>query len=87
VRFAPGGLQYHSYPYSVVQAFAIGGHKLFKPAVGARLAVMCLLRLWGFPLAQRCVNASYDYLLLLVARGVINPVMMQPHNVNLRMQS
>ncbi len=35
--------------------------KLSKPLFGAALTVLCGLALWGMPLGERWVNASYDY--------------------------
>ena len=53
---------------------AIAGHKLFRPALGAALAVLCGVALWQMPLGERWVNASYDYLFRFGAREVNIPV-------------
>jgi len=51
-----------------VKLQAIAGHRLFRPAVGAALAVLCGLLLWGTRLGDAWENASYDYLFLFAAR-------------------
>jgi CHASE2 domain-containing sensor protein len=48
--------------------------KWFKPAVGAALAVLCGLLLWGTSLGDAWENASYDYLFLFSQRAVTNQV-------------
>ena len=55
---------------------AITRHKLFRPACGAGLAVLCGVALWGMPLGERWVNASYDYLFRFGARAVTNKVVL-----------
>jgi CHASE2 domain-containing sensor protein len=45
-----------------VKLNAITERRWFKPALGAALAVLCGLLLWGTPLGQPWENASYDYL-------------------------
>src|SRR6266481_8336419 len=42
--------------------------------MGAALTVLCGLALWGMPLGERWVNASYDNLYRFGARGVTNKV-------------
>src|SRR6185436_8651819 len=49
-------------------------HKMFRPAVGAALTVLCGIALWQMPLGERWVNASYDYLFRFVEREVTIPV-------------
>jgi CHASE2 domain-containing sensor protein len=41
---------------------ALKEHKLFRPAVGAVLAVICGLALWTMPAGGKWEDASYDYL-------------------------
>ena len=59
-----------------MKALAVRQHKLFKPAVGAGLAVMFGLVLWGTPVGEPWVNASYDYLFRFGARTVTNNVVL-----------
>jgi CHASE2 domain-containing sensor protein len=51
-------------------------HRLFRPALGAFLAVLCGLVLWGMPLGDRWINASYDYLFRFGARTPTNNVVL-----------
>jgi len=51
-------------------------HRFSKPAAGAFLAVLCGLALWGTPLGDRWVNASYDHLFRFGARTVTNQVVL-----------
>ena len=53
---------------------AVTNHRLFRPAVGAALTVVCGLALWQMPLGERWVNASYDYLFRFGERDVANQV-------------
>lgn len=46
----------------IMELKAVTEHKLFKPALGAALTVLCGLLLWGTPLGEAWENASYDYL-------------------------
>jgi len=55
---------------------AVIEHKLFRPALGAALAVLCGLALWQMPLGERWVNASYDYLFRFGARTLTNQVVL-----------
>jgi CHASE2 domain-containing sensor protein len=52
----------------------ITAHKHFTPAIGAALTVLCSLALWGMPLGEAWVNASYDNLFRFGARGITNKV-------------
>jgi hypothetical protein len=47
---------------------ALHQHRLFKPAIGAVLAVLCGLFLWATPRGDAWVNASYDYLFRFATR-------------------
>ena len=47
---------------------ALHRHRLFKPAVGAGIAVSCGLFLWGTPRGDAWVNASYDHLFRFCTR-------------------
>ena len=49
-------------------------HKLFRPVIGGCLAVLCGLILWGTPLGDPWIDASYDYLFRFVARAPTNKV-------------
>lgn len=49
-------------------------HKLFRPALGGALTVLCGWVLWGSPLRERWVNASYDILFRFESRSVTNKV-------------
>ena len=51
-------------------------HKLFKPALGALLTVLCGLALWTMPLGEPWENVSYDYLFRFSARAVTNNVVL-----------
>jgi CHASE2 domain-containing sensor protein len=53
---------------------AVTQHRFFKPAVGAGLAVLCGLVLWGSALGERWADASYDYIFRFSAREVTNQV-------------
>src|SRR3989442_8478225 len=55
---------------------ALTEHKLFKPALGGALAVVCGLALWQMNLGERWVNLSYDYLFRFDARSVTNKVVL-----------
>lgn len=57
-----------------MKVLAVTNHRLFRPAIGAALAVLCGLALWQMPLGERWVNASYDYLFRFGAREVNIPV-------------
>lgn len=50
--------------------------KLFAPALGAILTVACGLILWGTPLGDGWVNASYDWLFRFGAPSVTNRVVL-----------
>ena len=54
----------------------VTGQKIFKPALGAGLAVLCGLALWQMPLGERWVNVSYDYLFRFGTRSVSNKVVL-----------
>jgi CHASE2 domain-containing sensor protein len=41
---------------------ALKEHKLFRPAVGAALAIVCGLALWIMPAGEKWEDTSYDYL-------------------------
>lgn len=49
---------------------------LFRPVMGAALAVLCGLVLWGTPLGDAWVNASYDYQFRFSSRAVTNQVVL-----------
>ncbi len=51
-------------------------HQAFKPALGAVLTVVCGLLLWGTPLGDAWVNASYDYSFRFGARPATNKVVL-----------
>jgi CHASE2 domain-containing sensor protein len=55
---------------------AITGWSLFRPVVGAALAVLCGLILWGTPIGDGWVNASYDYQFRFGSRAVTNQVVL-----------
>jgi CHASE2 domain-containing sensor protein len=55
---------------------AVIAHKLFVPAVGAALSVLCGWVLWGTTAGDRWVNVSYDYLFRFGGRGVTNKVVL-----------
>ena len=55
---------------------AVTDHKLFKPALGGALAVVCGLGLYAMPLGERWVNLSYDYLFRFDPRSVTNKVVL-----------
>src|ERR1035441_7767603 len=62
---------------------AITEHRRFKPALGAGLAMVCGLALWGTRVGQGWVNASYDYLFWFGPREVTNPlVLVEMDNVS-----
>jgi len=48
----------------------------FRPAMGAALAVLCGLVLWGTPIGDAWVNASYDYQFRFGSRAVTNKVVL-----------
>jgi CHASE2 domain-containing sensor protein len=54
----------------------ISEHPLFRPVVGAILAVFCGLALWKMPLGESWEYASYDYLFRFGARPVTNKVVL-----------
>ncbi len=55
---------------------AVTEHKLFKPALGAALTVLCGLALWQMNLGERWVNLSYDYLFRFDFSSVTNNVVL-----------
>jgi CHASE2 domain-containing sensor protein len=55
---------------------AITEWNLFRPAMGAALAVLCGLILWGTPMGDFWENASYDYQFRFGSRAVSNQVML-----------
>jgi CHASE2 domain-containing sensor protein len=55
---------------------AITGWSLFRPVGGAALAVLCGLILWGTPIGDAWVNASYDYQFRFGSRAVTNQVVL-----------
>lgn len=55
---------------------AIKEGKLFRPAWGAVLVVLCGIILWRTPLGEPWVNASYDYTFRFGARSVTNKVVL-----------
>lgn len=55
---------------------AITERKLFRPAVGAALAIGCGVALWQMPLGERWINVSYDYLFRFGARPVTDKVVL-----------
>jgi CHASE2 domain-containing sensor protein len=64
------------YPKRAVNPKAVTERKLSKPALGAGLAMVCGLALWGTRVGQGWVNASYDYLFWFGAREVTNSVVL-----------
>jgi hypothetical protein len=48
---------------------AAAEHKHFKPALCGVVTALIGLMLWGMPLGERWVNASYDYLFRFLAPG------------------
>ena len=54
----------------------INDRRWFKSAVGAGLTALCGLLLWGTPMGQPWVNASYDYLFRFGSRPVTNRVVL-----------
>jgi CHASE2 domain-containing sensor protein len=55
---------------------AITEWNFFRPAVGAVLAVLCGLILWGTPIGDWWENASYDYQFRFGSRAVKNQVVL-----------
>jgi len=55
---------------------AITEWRLFRPALGGALAVLCGLILWGTPIGDAWVNASYDYQFRFGSRAVSNHVVL-----------
>ena len=55
---------------------AITEWKFFRPAMGAALAVLCGLILWGTPIGDPWKNASYDYQFRFGSRAVSNQVVL-----------
>ncbi|HWC61448.1 MAG TPA: serine/threonine-protein kinase [Verrucomicrobiae bacterium] len=49
---------------------------LFRPVMGAALTVLCGLILWGTPIGDPWVNASYDYQFRFGTRAVTNQVVL-----------
>src|SRR6266851_2575381 len=60
----------------IVNLKAVTEHKLFKPALGAALTVLCGLALWQMNLGERWVNLSYDYLFRFDFSSVTNNVVL-----------
>jgi CHASE2 domain-containing sensor protein len=59
-----------------VKFTSVTEHKLFRPAVGAALAMFFGLALRQMPLGEAWENASYDYLFRFGARAVTNKVVL-----------
>ena len=57
-----------------MKGWAIKKNPLFASAIGAALAVLAGLLLWGTPLGDPWTNASYDYLFRFGSRTVTNQV-------------
>jgi CHASE2 domain-containing sensor protein len=55
---------------------AITSWRLFRPTMGAALAVLCGLVLWGTPVGDAWVDASYDYQFRFGSRAVTNQVVL-----------
>jgi CHASE2 domain-containing sensor protein len=50
--------------------------RFFRPVMGATLAVLCGLILWGTPIGDPWVNASYDYQFRFSSRMLTNQVVL-----------
>jgi CHASE2 domain-containing sensor protein len=55
---------------------AIAEWRFFRPVGGAALALLCGLILWGTPIGDWWVNASYDYQFRFGSRAVTNQVVL-----------
>jgi CHASE2 domain-containing sensor protein len=62
------------YPKRAMQAKARNWRRLFKQMLGGALTVICGLVLWGMPVGDAWVDASYDYLFLFGGRTPTNRV-------------
>jgi CHASE2 domain-containing sensor protein len=51
-------------------------HRFFRPAIGAAVATLCGLALWGMPIGEPWENASYDYLFRFGAREATNKLVL-----------
>ena len=59
---------------SIVTLKTLSEHKVFRPVIGALLAIACGLALWIMPVGEIWDNASYDYLFRFGTPAVTNNV-------------
>ena len=55
---------------------AITEWRFFRPAMGAALAVLCGLILWGTPIGDGWENGSFDYQVRFGSRAITNQVVL-----------
>jgi CHASE2 domain-containing sensor protein len=63
-------------PVGTMVLKSVSQHRFFRPAMGAVLTVLCGLALWGAPLGDRWVNASYDWLYRFSTKSVTNSLVL-----------
>src|SRR5262245_45697434 len=74
--------QQESYCYSednprcIVNTKSFRANRLFRPAVGAALAVVCGLFLWRAKPGEAWEHASYDYLFRFGGRALTNKIVL-----------